>query len=155
MTLLPGSSMEITAYPLWAYPLRGTAVVNPTLAAPGFGPTGMHPQAFGPSWAGALRLRFWPQVAGWCRRQLCLVAPQPRQLITLSSRMPLYLKRIAIYAFLLGCAINAAQRLTTVSIAIATTWLAPRTDPLVRDRHAYLRVCREPDRRSPQHSGRP
>jgi hypothetical protein len=41
-------------------PCRGTAVVNQTLASPGFGPPGVHPQAFGPSWAGALRLRSWP-----------------------------------------------------------------------------------------------
>jgi hypothetical protein len=38
-------------------PCRGTAVVNQTLASPGFVPPGVHPQAFGPSWAGALRLR--------------------------------------------------------------------------------------------------
>jgi len=41
---------------LWACPLRGTAGVNRTLVAPGFGPAGFHPQASGPSWAGALRL---------------------------------------------------------------------------------------------------
>lgn len=40
-----------------ACPLRGTALVNQTPAAPGFGPAGFHPQASGPSWAGALRLR--------------------------------------------------------------------------------------------------
>lgn len=32
-------------------PGRGTAVVNQTPAAPGFGPAGVHPQALGPSWA--------------------------------------------------------------------------------------------------------
>lgn len=49
-----------------------------------------------------------------------------RQLIipVLSTRMPLYLKCIATYEFLLGCAINAAQRLGTISIAIAITRLA-------------------------------
>ena len=40
-------------------PCRGTAVVNQTLASPRFGPPGIHPQAFGPSWAGALRMRSW------------------------------------------------------------------------------------------------
>lgn len=37
-------------------PCRGTAVVNQAPASPGLGPSGVHPQAFGPSWAGALRL---------------------------------------------------------------------------------------------------
>lgn len=48
--------VECCSY-LWACPLRGTAGVNQTLTTPGFGPTGFHPLAFGPSWAGALRLR--------------------------------------------------------------------------------------------------
>jgi hypothetical protein len=38
-------------------PCRGTAVVNQAQASPGLGPSGVHPQAFGPSWAGARRLR--------------------------------------------------------------------------------------------------
>lgn len=86
--------------------------------------SGFHSQASGPSWAGALRLRFWPQVAGWYREQLCRGAHRLRQLIipVLSTRMPLYLKCIATYEFLLGCAINAAQRLGTISIAIAITF---------------------------------
>ena len=87
--------------------------------------SGFHSQASGPSWAGALRLRFWPQVAGWYREQLCRGAHRLRQLIihVLSTRMPLYLKCIATYEFLLGCAINAAQRLGTISIAIAISEL--------------------------------
>ncbi len=90
--------------------------------------SGFHSQASGPSWAGALRLRFWPQVAGWYREQLCRGAHRLRQLIipVLSTRMPLYLKCIATYEFLLGCAINAAQRLGTISIAIAITLDCPR-----------------------------
>ena len=31
--------------------------MNQTLTAPGFGPPGVHPQAFGPSWAGALIIK--------------------------------------------------------------------------------------------------
>jgi hypothetical protein len=49
-------------------PCRGTAVVNQTLASPGFVLPGVHPQAFGPSWAGALRLRArYISLTGWCR----------------------------------------------------------------------------------------
>lgn len=35
--------------PFWACPLRGTAGVNQTRTAPGFGPAGFHPQVSAPS----------------------------------------------------------------------------------------------------------
>jgi hypothetical protein len=41
---------------LWACPF-GCGCREPNPAAPGFGPPGVHPQAFGPSRAGALRLQ--------------------------------------------------------------------------------------------------
>ena len=83
LTFRPLVRWRFTAYLLWARPLKGMAVVNDTPAVPGFGPPGVHPQAFGPSWAGALRLQFWPQVSGQHKRQLCRGASWLRQQIML------------------------------------------------------------------------
>lgn len=54
---MPSSSREVHIASALGLPLRGAAGVNQTLTEPGFGPPGTHPQAFGPSWAGALRWR--------------------------------------------------------------------------------------------------
>lgn len=55
--LLPRKSMTIRRIFGCACPQSGYGCREQTPAAPGYGPTGVHPQVFGPSWVCALRLR--------------------------------------------------------------------------------------------------